>query len=348
MQHINIWKLLVPLTIGISVSVYLFIAHFNYEALRAVTLNYKLLLGLLLAGLTVICRDFAFMYKIRLSAGNHMSWSKTFQTIIMWEFGACISPKVAEAPFVLFVLKRSGLSYGKSVAVYMLNAFFDNAAFIAIVTVVYLFLGGQMLKFSDACPDLAGHPVMQSIRHFADIAWVGYVLIFCAAVFLGTALFVLPVTAKKIFYRLASFSFLKRFKNGITHLADEIEITAAEFKNQPVSFWLKMSTATLVNWLARFLLGVVLLYAFAMVDFSLLLALARQLALWIFMGIPATPGASGVAEVSFMALHCDLMPAGLGVAIALLWRMYSYYLYLILGMIVLPKWAKQMAAENEA
>lgn len=306
-----------------------------------------MLLCLLVAGLTVICRDLAFMYKIRLSAGNHMGWSKTFQTIIMWEFGACISPKVAEAPFVLYVLKNSGLSYGKSIAVYMLNAFFDNAAFIVIVTFVYVTLGNKMLMFSDACPDLVGHPILQSIRHFADIAWVGYVLIFCACVSLGTALFVLPNTAKALLYRFACVRFMGRFKNSITHLADEIEITSTAFKSQPIGFWLKMGTATLINWLARFLLGVTLLYAFAKGDFDGLQALARQLALWIFMGIPATPGASGVAEVSFIALNCDWMPTGLAAAIALLWRIYSYYLYLIIGMLVLPKWAKQIAVKNE-
>jgi len=342
-QRINLWKLFIPVSIGVGVSVYLIATNFNFGALHAIHLNKKLVLGLLLGVLTVICRDAAFMYKIRLSTGGKMTWLKTFQTITMWEFGACITPKISEAPFVLFVLKNSGITYGKSVAVLMLNAFFDNMAFVVVFTLLYLFLGSNMLLFDYNCADLQGHLIMQGIRSFADKAWIGYLLILSACIFLGGGLFILPHATKKFFHRLSKFRFLSRFKNEIASLGDEVEITANEFKNMPISFWLKMSVATFINWVSRYFLAVSLLYAFAVTDFNYLIAFSRQYVLWVFTSIPATPGASGVAELSFMALNCEFMPVGLSAAIALVWRMYSYYLYLILGMIVLPKWAKQIA-----
>jgi hypothetical protein len=314
--------------------------------LHSISINRKLVLGLILALLTVVSRDAAFMYKLRLSTGNTMTWLKTFQTITMWEFCACITPKISEAPLVLFVLKNSGLTYGKSVAVLMLNAFFDNMAFVVVFTLLYLTLGSQMLLFSTNCADLQGHPFIQGIRQFADKAWIGYVLILSACVFLGVALFLLPHRTKKFFHRVSKLSFLSRFKNSIAHLGDEIEITSHEFRHKPINFWWKMSVATLLNWVSRYLLATTLLFTFANTDLNLLHVFSRQYVLWIFTSIPATPGASGVAELSFIALNCEFMPVGLSAAIALVWRMYSYYLYVLLGLIVLPKWAKQLAQKK--
>ena len=68
---------------------------------------------------------------------------------------------------------------------------------------------------------------------------------------------------------------------------------------------------------------------------------ARQYVLWIFLVIPTTPGASGWAEISFIALNCEFMPVGLSAAIALVWRIYTYYLYLLVGVMVLPGWLKR-------
>ena len=345
-QKINLWKLLIPVSIGITVSVYLIATNLKLDTLYSIHLTFKLILGLLLGLITVISRDFAFMYKLRLSAGNKMTWLKTFQTITMWEFGACITPKISEAPFTLFVLKNSGLTYGKSAAVLMLNAFFDNMAFVLVFSVLYLVLGNNMFSFAYDCPDLAGHQIMQGIRGFADKAWIGYVIILCACIFLGVALFALPDATKKFFHQISGLSILSRFKKSIANLGDEVEITAHEFRNKPGSFWLRMSIATFINWISRYLLAVSLLYAFSVRDFNFFTALSRQYLLWIFTSIPATPGASGVAELSFIALNCEFMPVGLSTAIALVWRIYSYYLYLILGMIVLPRWAKQIAGTS--
>ena len=341
-QKINLWKLLIPLSIGIGASAYL-ITKMNFAALQAVSINTKLVVGLIIAAVTVIVRDAAFMYKLRLSTNKHMTWKKTFQTITMWEFSACIVPKVSEAPFVLFILKNSGLTYGKSVTVLMLNAFFDNMAFVVVWTVLYLILGSNMLNFTYACADLADSPVLQTLRAFGSYAWIGYGVLVCACVFLGSALFVFPHAAKKFFHRLSKFGLLSRFEKGIAELGDEVELTAHEFKGRPLAFWVKMSIATLINWVGRYLLAVSLLYAFAVADFSFLMALSRQYVLWIFTGVPTTPGATGVAELSFMALNCEFTPVGLSAAVALVWRLYSYYLYILLGLIILPKWAKQIA-----
>jgi hypothetical protein len=206
-----------------------------------------------------------------------------------------------------------------------------------------------MFAISGDCPDLSGHVVMQAFRGFASKAWYGYSAFVFISAFFGIALFVLPHTTRKIFHALSEVRLLSRIKDSIKHFGDEIEITAHEYRNCGPGFYIKMVLATLVNWTGRYMLVVAIIFAFNPGGFNVMEVFARQYVLWIFMVVPSTPGSSGVAEIAFIALNCEFMPTGLSGAIALIWRMYSYYLYLVLGMLVLPRWAagpkKKIAAE---
>ena len=335
----NLRKIILPVSIGIAISLYFLVTNFNPTALSSVHLSQRLLLGLLLGAVAVVVRDFCFMYKVRLSTGNKLSWTKTFQTIIMWEYGAAVTPKLGEVAFTLFVLKRSGLSYGRSTATLMLNTFLDTLTFVVVFGILYIVMGSSIVSVSADCPDLVGHKVMLAVRDLANNAWIGYVLFCLVALLFGVGLFVLPHRTKKFFYRLASIKIISRFGHNLRHLGDEIEITAHEYKNHGIGFWLKMAVANFINWTARYLLVNALIFAFSSGDIPMMQIFARQYLLWIFLIIPSTPGAVGLAEISFIALNCEFMPVGLSAAIALVWRMYSYYLYLVLGMIVLPRWA---------
>ena len=74
---------------------------------------------------------------------------------------------------------------------------------------------------------------------------------------------------------------------------------------------------------------------------SHLLMYARQIVLWVVLLISPTPGASGAAEFAFVGFMRDLLPAGaLLVVVALLWRLLTYYLYLFVGAVVLPRWLR--------
>lgn len=342
LTKISWWKILLPVTIGAGVSIYLISSNFNPAALQNISLSQKLVGGLFLAALTTVIRDGTFMYKLRLSAGNKMTWRKTFQTIMLWEFAACITPKISEAALVLFILKKSGLSYGRSAAVLLLNTLLDNLAFVLVFSILYFILRDKMFLFSVGCPDLEGHSIIASLRDIAGAALIGYGLIFALCIFLVLALFVFPHSAKTLCYRIADYPLLSKFKDGIIHLGDEIEITSHEFKTQTISFWVRMSIATLINWVSRYALVCALVFAFSSITQDMLEVFARQYVLWVFYVVPSTPGASGVAEVLFMAMNCEFFPVGLSVAAALVWRIYSYYIYLFIGMILLPKWAKQI------
>ena len=74
---------------------------------------------------------------------------------------------------------------------------------------------------------------------------------------------------------------------------------------------------------------------------------AKQLAMWIVMLLSPTPGASGIAEVAFPSfirpvLDVTMSGALLGV-IVIVWRTLTYFIYLILGAIIVPNWLARTA-----
>ena len=51
-----------------------------------------------------------------------------------------------------------------------------------------------------------------------------------------------------------------------------------------------------------------------------------------------TPGAAGIAEVAFPAVF-GLFLGGFTTVALLLYRLLTYYLYLLIGAVVFPRWA---------
>jgi len=78
--------------------------------------------------------------------------------------------------------------------------------------------------------------------------------------------------------------------------------------------------------------------------FNHIFILGKQLVLWIFMLISPTPGASGIAEFAFGELMGEFSSSILLIVVlAVIWRLISYFPYLILGSILLPKWLQKKA-----
>ena len=79
-------------------------------------------------------------------------------------------------------------------------------------------------------------------------------------------------------------------------------------------------------------------------DLNQFLLFARQLVMWIMMLISPTPGGSGFAEFVFKEyLGSFIIGGGAGVAIAMaiVWRLITYYPYLFVGVFIVPKWIGQ-------
>jgi uncharacterized membrane protein YbhN (UPF0104 family) len=70
--------------------------------------------------------------------------------------------------------------------------------------------------------------------------------------------------------------------------------------------------------------------------------------MWIILLVIPTPGGSGGAEALFDKFLGEFIPiAGFAIVLALLWRLISYYLYLIIGVVLVPKWVSDKFSSSK-
>ena len=114
-------------------------------------------------------------------------------------------------------------------------------------------------------------------------------------------------------------------------------------KSKSYSFWIGASTATFLSWTARYWIVNAIFVAFFTAKDHLLI-FARQLVTWIMMIISPSPGGSGFAELILGRFIADQIPAdaiistSIALAIAIIWRIISYYPYLVIGALLVPGW----------
>ena len=73
-----------------------------------------------------------------------------------------------------------------------------------------------------------------------------------------------------------------------------------------------------------------------------MMVLARQLVVWVVLTICPTPGGSGVSEWLFTNYYGGMISSvAVALVMALCWRIISYYIYLIIGICVIPSWLRR-------
>ncbi|MGB0881605.1 MAG: lysylphosphatidylglycerol synthase transmembrane domain-containing protein [Vicingaceae bacterium] len=330
-------KIAIPIIIGLVVAVYMLNANTDWKEFKKVEWEWRSFLWMLGGLMMMVLRDLAYMYRIKVLTSEQVNWRNSFDVIMLWEFSSAVTPGIVGGTGVaLYILKKEGLSVGKSTSTIMLTALFDQLFYIVTVPLIILIVGTQNLFPVELQKEIFG--IVFSVKGLFIIGFT-VTLLFGALFFYG--IFVHPKGLKKLLVLIFKISFLKRWEHKIEQVGDEIIQTANEFRDKSFLFWLKASMATLVSWAARFCLINFLILAFTPVGDHLLIY-ARQLVMWIVMIISPTPGGVGVAEFAFNGFLAEFTPLGLAGLLAVLWRLGSYYPYLIIGLLILPKWLKKV------
>ncbi|MDE6041494.1 MAG: flippase-like domain-containing protein, partial [Muribaculaceae bacterium] len=93
---------------------------------------------------------------------------------------------------------------------------------------------------------------------------------------------------------------------------------------------------TTLSWFSRYFVVNALFWAFVP-GVDQILVFGRQFVVWVVLMVSPTPGGSGVSEWLFTNYYGDLIgTVGLAAILALVWRLLSYYIYLIIGVSLLP------------
>jgi uncharacterized protein (TIRG00374 family) len=330
-------KIAIPIIIGLLVAFYMLWSNTDWDEFKKVHWGWKTLGWMLIALLMMLIRDLAYMYRIRVLTDKQISWRNSFDVIMLWEFASAITPSVVGGTGVaLYILNKEGLSAGKSTAIVMITALFDELFYILTVPLIIFFIGTQSLF------PIALEKVIFGITFSAKgIFVVGYCFTFLLALIIIFGVFIKPQSIKIVLIKLFSLKILRKWQSNIEKVGDDLIQTSIELKGKSIWFWMKAFWATMFSWTARFWVVNFLILAFIAVDDHLLIY-GRQLVIWVIMLISPTPGGAGIAEFAFEGFLADFIPIGLGGLMAVLWRLISYYPYLFIGVIVLPKWLKKV------
>ena len=143
---------------------------------------------------------------------------------------------------------------------------------------------------------------------------------------------------KWLILKIFRIRFLRRWYHAAGRTGSDIIRSSHELRRAGWGFWLKAGSSTFLSWSSRYLVANALIMAFFSVSDQFLL-FARQLVMWIMMLVSPTPGGSGFAEFVFSKYLGEFLPsAGVAIAMAILWRLISYYPYLFIGAFIVPKW----------
>lgn len=131
---------------------------------------------------------------------------------------------------------------------------------------------------------------------------------------------------------------LRRWKTKAARMAVNMQSASVEARSKSVKWWAEAFAATALSWTCRYVMVCFLFLAFVPGS-NQWLVFARQGVIWLLLLVCPTPGGSGVSEWLFSEYYADIMgSAQIGLVIALTWRILSYYIYLVIGLAVIPSW----------
>tara|TARA_B110000046_G_scaffold34000_1_gene36667 strand:- start:43411 stop:44463 length:1053 start_codon:yes stop_codon:yes gene_type:complete len=330
---IRIWS---SIFIGLAVAGYLMYSEYDAENFKNLSWSWTASFWIAISVLMIALRDFAYMVRIRILTDNKISWRNSFDTIMLWEFASAITPSVVGGSGVaIYIVNKEGVGLGRSAAVVLSSAFLDELFYIIMVPAIIAFVGIHQLF-----PEGLDTEIWGIIWGPKDLFFLGYCFILFLTSFICYAIFFRPRGFKWILLKVFSLPFLRKWRVQAGETGDEIMVTSKEYRHKPISFWLKAFGATFVSWTARFWVVNFIILAFVSVD-NHLLVYARQLVMWVILLISPTPGSTGVAELAFSRFLSLFIPLGLAGTLAFIWRFISYYPYLFIGAIILPRWVKR-------
>ncbi len=349
-------RIIFPILLGLIVVGYLLYKEFDPEAFSLITFSWYMLLFIFISLIMMFIRDFGYIIRLRILTEKKLSWRKSFNIIMLWEFTSAITPGAIGGTSVAVVfIHKEGLTVGKSTAVVMATSLLDELYFIILFPIIVLVVGNSDL-FTIGGADTASVDLTNKYFLFAVVA---YSIKFLWILFMSYGLFINPGAIKKIIVQIFKLRFLKKWKTKAENTGNDLIMASNELKKRSFTFWAKAFLSTFFSWTARYwVLNFLLLALIFGLPNSIaqtipsfgenLLIFARQLVMWLLMVIIPTPGGSGIVELVFSDYMAEFIPAlGLVTLMAILWRLVTYYPYLFIGVLVLPKWIKRVFAKSE-
>lgn len=323
---------IIPVLLGLLVVIWLFVNEFDAARFETVQLGFRSYLYLMLGLCLMLLRDLGMMMRVNLLTDRKLSWKQLFRINVLSEFTSAVTPAVVGGSSLMAVfLHKEGINTGRSISIMFINIFMDEVFLMLFCPLLFIFIPLKEVFTSSTV-------LVSSFAYIFTGLYIGR-LIWTSSLYL--ALFKYPNLINKGLLLLFKLPFLIRWRKKIELHSSNLLQTSVDMSEHSRVFWLKVLGCTLLSWSARFLVVNAIFMAFVPVS-KHLVVFARQLVLWIVLIVNPTPGGSGVTEYVFKEYYSDIFSsASVIIVITLVWRIISYYMYLLLGVIIIPDWLKK-------
>ena len=326
------WKVAIATFIGIGVVAWMFAREFKPEALDGFIFDSRSILCIVLAAIAMCGRDFGLAWRFRSITDGELSWKRAFQVDLMCAFTSAITPSaVGGSPAAIFYLTREGLSVGRATTLTLTTLLLDELFFVIFCPIIVL-----SIPFGELFGE--GGIVLGSVR---IVFWTVYSCIVAYTGLLYTGILWKPQAVARGLHKLFSIRVLRRWQPAADRMTGNMVATSERVRHCPRAWWMRVFGATVVSWFSRYLVVNALFWGFVP-SADGLLVFGRQFVVWVVLMVSPTPGGSGVSVWLFSNYYGDLIGnVSMALLLAIIWRLFSYYVYLIAGAFLAPRYFKK-------
>ena len=341
LKSLNVSKIILPVVLGIAVILYMVFRQFKTDELAKIDWNARLWLFLGIAVLVYVLRHLFYALRLRILSDKAFTLRHSIELVFIWEFASAISPtSLGGSAVAVFFLSQEKISGAKAVSIVLYTVIVDTFFFLVSLVILLSIFGPSLIR-----PGMTS--MFQGYGIYFMVTWL---FMFTYGVILLWGLF-RPRVIRRLLMWVATWPFIKRYKRALYQIGQDVVTTSKELRTRPLSFHIKVIVLTLGAWVARFIVVNFIILALVNVDWSFMehfLVYARSETMYVVTQFVPTPGGSGVMEIMFSGFFKDFISPALGSIAALLWRLITYYPYLIIGALIIPNWIRRVVRKRNA
>ena len=335
LDSLNVSKIILPVVIGLAVLVYILLRQFDYSEFGLIKWNNRLWFFLGIAVLIYVIRHLFYAFRLKILSDNAFTFKNSIELVFIWEFASAISPtSIGGSAVAVFFLSQEKISGAKAVSIVMYSVIVDSFFFLVSMVGLLTIFGPSLIR-----------PGMTSMFEGYGITFIVvwlFILLYGSILLWGLFR---PRVIMHILFWLSKLPLIKRFKRTLVKTGQDVITTSKEIRNKALSFHILAILTTVGAWVARFLAVNFILLALVELNTDFMnqfLIYARSQTMYVITQFSPTPGGSGVMELMFSGFFSDFTTKGIGSVGALLWRLITYYPYLIAGLFIIPVWLKRI------
>lgn len=344
LKSIRMSRIILPVLIGIVAVFYMLWRRFDPEEFKQINWTAHTFIWIAVTVGLVVIRHLAYAARLYILSQGEFNWRKCIELIFIWEFSSAVSPtSVGGSAVAFFVLAQEKLSTAKTATIVLYTIVLDGLFFIGTLPLLFAIFGTSMIR--------------PNVQRFSDLGAWGYYFLFAYLVMATYSaifyygLFINPMQMKRVLVWFTHIRFLKRFRKNAVELGNDMVVASKELKRQNYRFHIGAFLSTGVAWSCRFLLLSSLIIAFIRsipLDFWTQFELFSRLeTMFVIIAFSPTPGGAGFVEVLFGGFLRDYVNTPThSTVISTIWRLVSYYSYLLAGAIVIPNWIRTILNER--